>query len=270
MYNSAMAVGLSAGTGIATFLAARYDWRTPCVVLGLLSLAFAAMALTLPKENAVPSGKANGNAASIKEGAQIILKNKSLLLVSASAGGINLIIMTMISWMPVYMVRELAWPAHTVGTVLTALYLFVGIGVAPLSGLISDRLGRWDNRTRVWFGMPSCLLSVAFTLWGLLEQNFWLVAAGMIFCNLQTAGFHVATQELVPSRYRASAYGTYVLVIQGLGFLGPIIAGALSDMYGLVPSLLYMQVGLVACALGSLVAGFTYRGDLAKSQSIAS
>lgn len=47
----------------------------------------------------------------------------------------------------------------------------------------------------------------------------------------------MATQELVPAWYKSVSYGVYVLSIQLFGAVGPLLAGSLSEMMGLVPAL---------------------------------
>ena len=74
----------------------------------------------------------------------------------------------------------------------------------------------------------------------------------------------------MPARYRASAYGTYVTFLQGIGFFGPVIAGGLSQAFGLNDALVYMQGILFLAALCMLIAGFTYRSDLAKAKMMDS
>ena len=78
---------------------------------------------------------------------------------------------------------------------------------------------------------------------------------------------HVATQELVPARYKSSAYGTYVLLLQGIGFFGSLLVGLLSDTYGLQKAVEYMQLVFCAGAVFMLIGAITYMVDYRRAQA---
>lgn len=265
IYNSAMAVGLAAGTSGASFLAAQYGWRMPCIVFGMLSLVFAAIAMSLPRSGSGPVTKHNVR---LKEGFSVTLQNKTLLLLGLGVGLMNMTFTSMISWLPVYCVQTLHWTVPQVGAWLGPLYLVKGVLVTPFGGFLADRLGKWDERTRSWFGFPTSMLGAGCAMLGLYMESFPLIALGSCFSILPITGIHIATQELVPARYRASAYGTYVTLLQGLGFVGPIIAGALSDAFNINTALKFIQLGIVSGGLCMFAGGFTYRHDRAKARAL--
>lgn len=265
IYNSAMAVGLAVGTSGASFLAARYGWRMSCLAFGLLSLVFGALAMTLPRSGKGPVTKHNVR---LKEGFSVTLQNKTLLLLGLGVGLMNMTFSSMIAWLPVYCVQTLHWTVPQVGAWLGPLYLIKGVLVTPFGGFLADRLGKWDERTRSWFGFPTSMIGAGCALLGLVLESFPLIALGSCFSVLPITGVHIATQELVPARYRASAYGTYVTLLQGLGFLGPIIAGVLSDVFNIDTALKIIQLCIVAGGLCMLAGGFTYRKDRAKARAL--
>ena len=82
------------------------------------------------------------------------------------------------------------------------------------------------------------------------------------------SAIHTGTQELVPARYKASSYGVYVLLLQGIGALGPIIAGFLSEKFELKQALIMMQTGLVITVVLLFIAGFTYMGDFHRARAM--
>lgn len=138
--------------------------------------------------------------------------------------------------------------------------------ITPLSGIISDRLGRWSRKTRAWLGVPCFVLLAACFGFGFMLKSFPLIALGVMLFLIPVTGIHIATQELVPARYKASAYGTYVTFLQGLGFFGPMLVGALSDAFGLNIAIVYVQFVFVLGALMLLCAGFTYQGDFDRAR----
>lgn len=98
--------------------------------------------------------------------------------------------------------------------------------------------------------MPCFLILAAVFAAGFYYQIAACCAIGMFLFIIPVTGVHIATQELVPTRYKATAYGTYVTLLQGLGFFGPMLAGALSDAFGLQLALVYMQLVFV---IGGLI-----------------
>ena len=68
--------------------------------------------------------------------------------------------------------------------------------------------------------------------------------------------------------YVLSLIHIYVTLLQGLGFFGPMLAGALSDAFGLQLALVYMQLVFVIGGLIMLVAGFTYVKDYNRARAM--
>ncbi len=267
LFNSAMSVGLALGTAVAGLLAQKYGWRVPFVLIGGLTLLFAALSLLLPRsEREVPV--IVKEAVSFREALAFTAKNKTLILLGVGAGASNMVYASMIAWIPMFLVRYMGWTSGEVGAYMGPVYLLSGLLVMPLSGVLSDKLGLWDRRTRAWLCFPCYfIVSVLFTI-AAVYQVFFCFALGMVLYIIPITGVHIATQELVPVRYRASSYGTYVIFLQGLGFFGPMLAGALSDAFGLQLSLIYMQATFVLGALIMLIAGFTYNADFTRAQAL--
>ena len=268
IYNSSMAVGLALGTSASGLLAGLYGWRVSFMVIGGLTLVFAVLSMFLP--NGTEKQGASPKKSNLKEAFGVTLKNKTLVLMGIGAGLSNLVFASMMAWIPMYLVRTLGWSSAEAGAALGPVYLIGGICIMPVSGLISDRLARIDNRTRAWFGMPIFLLSATLFIIAFSYGWFIPIVLGILLVNFPYTGIHISTQELVPARYRASAYGTYVTFLQGIGFFGPVIAGGLSQAFGLNDALVYMQGILFLAALCMLIAGFTYRSDLAKAKMMDS
>lgn len=263
-YNASMALGMSLGTTAAGILAHAYGWRVPFIVIGLTTLVFALLALKLP----APKIDAVKEKISLREAMSVTLQNKTVLFLGLGVGVSNLLNVAAVTWVPVYLVRVMGWNVAEAGAILGAVYLVKGVGLAPLSGFFADRLARWDVRTRAWFAVPCFLaLGICYAL-GFIYQSFPLIALGLCMITVPIAGVHTATQAIVPTRYKTCSYGTYVLFLQALGFLGPILTGVFSDAFGFEKSLLYVQVLSIVSAAFMLAAGFTYNKDDAKSRAL--
>lgn len=269
-YNSAMSVGLALGTTVAGVLAQTYGWRSAFLAVGGLTLFFTLLSLLLPNvKDAAPAapGKAREHV-KVKEAFAFTLQNKTLILLGIGVGVANMGYTSMIAWIPMFMERIMGWTSGDVGAYMGPVYLFTGLLITPLSGWLSDRLGMWSRRSRAWLGVPCFLLLAASFAAGFHFRIAALLAVGMFVFIIPVTGVHIATQELVPTRYKATAYGTYVTLLQGLGFFGPMLVGALSDAFGLQKALVYAQFVFVVGGLVMLVAGFTYMRDYHRARAM--
>lgn len=130
--------------------------------------------------------------------------------------------------------------------------------ITPFSGWLSDRPGLWSHRTRTWLGVPCFLILAVVLAVDFYYQIAACCAIGMFLLIIPVTGVHIVTQELVPTRYKITAYGTCVTLLQGLGFFGSTLTGALSDVFRLQLALVHMRLVSVTGGLIILVVGFTY------------
>lgn len=114
---------------------------------------------------------------------------------------------SMVAWIPMFLVREMGWTSAEVGAYMSPVYLFTGIVITPLSGIISDRLGRWSRKTRAWLGVPCFVLLAACFGFGFMLKSFPLIALGVMLFLIPVTGIHIATQELVPAATRRRPTG---------------------------------------------------------------
>lgn len=247
-YNSAMSVGLALGTTIAGVLAQHYGWRSAFLAVGGLTLLFTALSLFLPNvKNHVSAASADGKREHVKvrEAFAFTLQNKTLILLGIGVGIANMGYTSMISWIPMFMVRIMGWTSTEVGA-------YMGPGLP-------------DYRP-----FDHALLRLAFRPPRPVEPPHAGVARRALFphsgCGV-CGGLLLSDCRLLRDRnvsvhhprdrraHRHAGTGSHPLQghrvrdvcdpAQGLGFFGPMLAGALSDAFGLQLALVYMQLVFV-------------------------
>ncbi len=144
------------------------------------------------------------------------------------------------TFLPLYLAYELQFDTKLVGLGL-AIMTFSGSLLEPLSGMLSDRIGR---KPILFFS----LLCSAIMVWGLtmvhgvLVPLLFLGGIGLFHFSLRPIIFAFA-MDVTPSNIGASTVGFVFSVNQVFSALAPTIIGYLADQYGLA-SAFYAFAGL--------------------------
>ena len=100
-------------------------------------LLFTALSLFLPNvKNHVSAASADGKREHVKvrEAFAFTLQNKTLILLGIGVGIANMGYTSMISWIPMFMVRIMGWTSTEVGAYMGPAYLITGLLITPFSG----------------------------------------------------------------------------------------------------------------------------------------
>ena len=134
------------------------------------------------------------------------------------------------TFLPLYLAYELGFSTTLVGLGL-AVMTFSGSLLEPLSGMVSDRVGRKP----VLF---TCLFLSALTVWALTLVNGVLVPIlflgfiGLMHYSLRPIIFAFA-MDVTPAEMGASTIGFMFSINQTFSALSPVLIGYLADLYGL-------------------------------------
>jgi MFS family permease len=142
-------------------------------------------------------------------------------------------------WVPKIIAVHYGWTEKAdlikVGQFMASLLLIGGTAGIFMGGVLADRLGRAD---RAWYArLPAIawLITAPTFIIGLLTPSplvAWVILLIPNALNTLWLGpIITAAQHLAPTRMRAGASGTFLVVnnLLGLG-LGPFLMGALSDL----------------------------------------
>ena len=267
-FNTAVSMGVLIGSVFSGYMAVAYGWRAALICIGIPGIILGLLALLIPDVKAkqqTSSGEVKEVKLTVKSAAVMVAKNKSVLLLVLFYGVINMTIVAVLSWMPMYFVRVMGMSVPKAGTLagLTAIFGVVGY---PLGGYLSDLLVKKDIRFRMWLPAIISLLIAALFAAGFYLQNLLLIFLGSFFYTFIHPSAIASSQELVPSWYRSVSMGCVVLGMQFIGMLGPYLTGVLSKYFGLMNAMIWMQLFYVLCFFGFLVIGATYLKDYHRSK----
>jgi MFS family permease len=263
VHQTSVYLGTAVGAVLAGSLAARFGWRSPFWVLGVLGFAYA---LALPKLLREPTRTRTPSSSVSRPVAQpwyrpaaTVLANSSALALLAAFFCANFVATAFLAWLPDFVYRKFL--ANIAGAAFVA-------GVPwPCANLLGALLGGWladrsvrtrprGGRARVQaFGLLAgtpwvFMVAMTDSLGGLVVA---LVGAGL--CKgLYDANIFAALYDVVEPEVRGVAAGLMNTIGWSGGLLAPVIIGAVSDRAGLSQSL----AGLYAFYIvGGLCAGLS-------------
>ncbi|KQS03825.1 MFS transporter [Sphingomonas sp. Leaf357] len=244
LFNLGPPIGQALGVAFGATIAARYDWRTAFVSLGIVGI-FAAVAVWLivrePKRGAsdpAPSHVPSVDEEKVRFGqaARAFFTRPILILVALASGATQFVTYATLNFTTLFLMRE---KGMTLGEVAIWYALLLGIAVSTgiyFSGWLLDRL---TSKTRTAYALiPAVGLALAVPFFiGFVHAPTWPIAmlflAGPTFLNYFYLSPAVAlVQNSVPANQRTLAGALLLLVMNliGLGF-GPTWLGAASDWF---------------------------------------
>lgn len=263
IYNTAMTVGGAAGALIFAQLAATFSWRFAFVSVGVVSLLFAALSLLLPDTKealdkaTTGEGKKVENKVTGKAAVAVTLKNKALILTCIGGGLGSMGAQGTGAYMSIFMVRELGFNISVAAAFLGGLSLISALAF-PIGGAVMDKWYKKDKRARVWLPAICVALSGLMYIISFKTGVIALLAVAGLAYTFGCTGFHTATQELVPAWFKSISYGVYVIFIQFLGAVGPMVVGMISDATTLETGLIALQFVQFVATVTLIIAGIYY------------
>ena len=270
---AAASVGAVLGVVLGGVVTARFGWQAAFGVVGVPGLLLALVFLRVRDSRTVPL--IDRDAVRLRPAAVLrALVRPRSALAAYFAGALQLVsASTLLAWLPSDFNRAYGLPVDQAGLKSAVVILLGSIGIV-VWGYVADRLALADQRAKLL--VPAACLAVTAAI---LVPAFAIVPPGPLqFALLVAGGFMMtAASGSVPSvaidvihpglRATAAAMVAVVQNLFGLA-LGPLIAGALSDAYGLGTALSLMPLFCVASALVLVAGARAYPGDLARAEAL--
>jgi predicted MFS family arabinose efflux permease len=238
IYSMGIPIGLGSGVLLGAYIAALVDWQTAFITVGIAGIVVAPIFLLLVRDRPRPAVVADADAVPVLAVIPLLARKPAYWLLSIGAGCSSMAGYGLALWVPKIIAVHYGWTSNhdliKVGQFMGSLLLIGGTTGIFLGGVFADRLGTVD---RAWYArLPAIawLITAPTFMLGLFTPYplfaWFLLLIPNALNTLWLGPIVTAAQHLAPSRMRASASGSFLLVnnLLGLG-LGPLLMGTLSD-----------------------------------------
>jgi MFS family permease len=177
-------------------------------------------------------------------GVRELLRNRSLVLLSTSGAFRSMTQNALLTFLPLYLARELGYSVMLIGASMFALQA-AGFAAAPVAGHLSDRMGR---RSVVMTSMGLTAVVLLFMAFAGKSPLFiaFIAVLGFVLYALRPV-LQAWLLESTPKNMGGSSIGI-LFGAQSLGSsIAPLIGGVIADRYGLGATF-YFLAGTIVCA----------------------
>ena len=249
-------MGGNAGDAVAPLvvgaLLAVLTWREvvmlnvlPGLVMSLLLLVFLGTLRLGGKQRAAQPGEPEGQSlASYAQGLRMLFRNRSLVLLSTSGAFRSMTQMALLTFLPLYLAREMGWSIALVGVGMFTLQA-AGLLASPIAGHLSDKLGR---RSVLMTSMAmTAVVLLLMTVAGRSQAFVFFIAVLGFFLYAVRPVIQAWTLESTPRNMGGSSIGI-LFGAQSLGAsVAPLLGGVIADRWGLSATF-YMLAATIVCA----------------------
>jgi MFS family permease len=176
------------------------------------------------------------------EGVRILFANRTVLMLSLGSAVRAMTAMTLLTFLPVFLSTELGYPPAWVGGSLFALQA-AGFAAAPVSGHLSDRMGR---RSVIMTSMVMSGVVLLFMAFAGRSPAFVLFIAflGFFLFAIRTV-LQAWLLDATPRHLGGTSVGI-MFGAQAVGAaIGPLIGGLIADHYGIITTFYYLAATIV-------------------------
>jgi len=258
------------GVVLGGVIAQRWGWQSGFGAVGIPGLLLAFVFLVVVRDYktiALPRPAASGEKHTAGTIVAALLRPRTMLVACLGAGFQLLTLSMTYAWLPSYLNRYYGLAPDQAGIKAGLVVLLGGIG-AFVWGVVADRLTPRIPNARLYVPAACAVLTTLFmsTAFALLppgNAQFALIAMGGLLMAANIGPISAVVIDVVHPGLRATA-GSVLSLTQNLFGLagGPLLAGALSDAYGLPFALSVIPGFCLLAATCFLIAARTYVFDL--------
>jgi sugar phosphate permease len=203
-----------------------------------------------------------------------LLRPRTALLTCVGAGFNLLVVSTTWAWLPSFFNRYYGLAPDQAGVKTALVVLMGGVGTL-LWSVVADRLMSRLPRARLLVPAATAVLTAVFmiTAFAILppgNAQFALIMAGSLMMTGSVGTVDAVVIDVMHPSVRATAASILSLMRNLFGLAsGPLLAGALSDAYGLPFALSVIPVVCFVAAALYMVAARTYESDLKNVDAVA-
>jgi predicted MFS family arabinose efflux permease len=267
-----LAAGLTGsvlGVVLGGVIAENWGWRAGFGAVGIPGLVLALVFLLVVRDEgamAAPRAGGRGTAMSASAILAALLRPRTLLITCVGAGLQLVVVSTIWAWTPSYFNRYYGLAPDQAAIKTGMVVLMGGLGAVAWS-ILADRLTSRFPRARLYVPATVAVLTTVF-----MGLAFGVAAPGPLQTALIVVGASVmtgtigpvaaVTVDVVDPGLRATATAVLSLTQNLLGLAGgPLLAGVLSDNFGLPFAMSVMPLSCLLAATMFLVAARTYEAD---------
>jgi FSR family fosmidomycin resistance protein-like MFS transporter len=224
---------------------AAFSWREVVVFNVLPGLVVALLMFAMLGSIQLGARRSHTEGQSIDQywqGLKSLLRNRALVLLSTGSSFRTMTQSALLTFLPVYLAREMGYSPAWVGACLFALQA-AGFAAAPVAGHLSDRMGR--KQILMGSMLTSAVVLVFMGLAGGSPLFIFLVAVLGFFLYATRPVIQAWMLDITPKNMGGSSIGV-LFGAQALGAaLGPWFGGMIADHYGLLATFYFLALTIV-------------------------
>ncbi|MFL9990592.1 MFS transporter [Paraburkholderia sediminicola] len=279
-FYAAPSLGSVLGVVLGGMIAARWGWKAAFGVVGVPGLVLAVLYLLVRDYKTValapnlnPVTQSLGGTLKHIFGTLARTRTRTLLWLCAGASTQLITVSAIWSWLPSYLNRFHGMTPEAAAKA-AAVVVLVGAVSSTFWGIVVGRLARRTPRNKLPALSTLCLItSVIFVLafGGTYtgDAQFKLIVLGSFFMNCTVGVVAGVAMDVVHPGVRSTGAAVLSLFQNLLGLaVGPLLAGVLSDQWGLQQALTVIPLFSILAAVFFVVAMRSYDADAAQISDV--
>lgn len=219
----------------------------PGAAMSMLILFFLGTMTFAPKKKSSPSTEvavdAKGQSLhSYLQGVKDLMRTPGLFLLTLSSGFRSMTQGTLLTFLPLYLAKEMHYDVFWVGAGMALLQL-AGFIAAPIAGHLSDTMGR-KTILMSSFGMSGVVL-LLMTFAGGSPWFVFLIAVLGFFLYAARPIMQAWMLEATPKNMGGTAIGLMFGMQSGAQAVAPILGGIVADHYGLLSAFYLLAATII-------------------------